>query len=65
MNWHEWLEYFTEEGLRKYVKYWAKKNPNTIDFRTHIVANRKRYCISICRSDYKQPFKADKEGEQE
>lgn len=53
MTWKDRKDYIMEEGLRKYVKYWAKKHPNTIDFRTPVVANRKRYLISIRRSDYK------------
>lgn len=52
MSIQEWSEYIAEVILRKAVSHWAKKNPKTLDMRTHTVANGKRYLIHIRRSDY-------------
>ena len=38
--------------IKKAVKKWAKKKPDTLDFHTHIFANGKRYVISIVREDW-------------
>jgi hypothetical protein len=53
MSIHEWFEYIAEVILLKAVAHWAKKNPKTLDMRTHTFVNGKRYLIHIRRGDYK------------
>lgn len=52
MSIHELSEYIAEVLLRKAVQFWAKRNPKTLDMRTHTHANGKRYIIHITRSDF-------------
>lgn len=64
MNIHEWSEYIAEVILRKAVAHWAKKNPKTLDMRTHAFVNDKRYLIHIRRSDFKdfEPIGSESEA---
>ena len=54
MTLHDNIDYIAEVLLRKAVQFWAKRNPKTLDMRTHTHANGKRYIIHITRNDYKE-----------
>ncbi len=49
----EFFEWIADELLRKAVRNWAKRNPKSLDMRTHVNFDGKRYLIHIQRSDYR------------
>ena len=54
MTIHDEINYLSEVLIRKAVKFWAKRNPNTVDMKTITKAYGKRYHVHIRRCDYKK-----------